>query len=450
MDNFFSFAIWPDNEDENLLEKARRRQSPARQLPPARPRPMLFETNPFPIKGPGRTYERRTLAEVRRDAPEIMSLFQQRQRGSRQPVMDKPRVQHTANVAHTAASLATIHADLGLNPFETWRAALLHDVGKNLRGFPEPHAELSARIAGPLVGPDWTSAIAKHSTGGYRMTPHEKIMFLADTITPDRGSSKDLQQIRQAARTDVDKALGLIYQSHHNRLISGTAPKRPFAPDRESMGGYAYHNESGGRKIGTPRTAWELVGNHDAHSFLGLNFENKNVREIVGTMLYQLERANRKDRAKILHDWMTVTKDRHAQLFRSWMPALIPLFQARYGDIVREATSMGNKRFANAMRSADIMGRVMNAHSTENIEHLREFFNDDMWSPLRRDGLGKEIFWNNRHNRNIKKNIRLKKSYDFFKAMSRGNPSLSSLVGMEDTDIADHIFANEEGEEDLD
>lgn len=429
---FFKFAIWPQTKIDLLSESL----SKAKKV-----RPFLYETHTYPTDGATPDYEKRTLREADTRAPHVMALFRQTDAKGR-PNMSAGRIQHSANVAHAAACIARDNPDFGIHPYVAWHGALWHDVAKDMDNQGVPHAIRGGRIAKYWVGKEWARAISQHSTGGYRMSPESKILMLADSISADRSTSSGMKKLRDTARKDANKALGLIFQGHFNTLVNGGATRRPFVPDREALGGYGYHTAAGRLTRHRAGSAWELLGEHNPNLHLHINLQDKAVRKIVGSMMFQLESANRRDRAQIMHDWMTIKNDRRAQLFRAWLPALIPIFRARYESVVKDAHKIGGRAFATRINEAENYADLMNAHSDKNIEHLRRFFTDSMWHPV--SERGRRVFWDPRHN-DFKK-IKLNKSYDFFRSMS--HQPLTDITGLHDTDVIERIFPDTEEEYD--
>lgn len=136
------------------------------------------------------------------------------------------RMEHTENVATVAKNLAEKY---GCDPEKAEKAALLHDIAKNLSlqemlKYCEKydiitdnmqkeqksllHAIVAEAIAFYELGindPSILDAVRFHTTGCDGMELLTKIVFLADAIEPLR-DYKGVDAIRKASDTDIDKA----------------------------------------------------------------------------------------------------------------------------------------------------------------------------------------------------------------------------------------------------
>lgn len=145
-----------------------------------------------------------------------------------QKKLSEKRYRHTLGVAYTAANMAMIH---GENVSRAYLAGLLHDNAKCIdsekkirlcekyglpiseteRENPELlHAKLGSYLAKKnyeIEDEEILSAIACHTTGKPAMTVLEKILFVADYIEPNRKAVPNLQAVREAAFTDLDRAV---------------------------------------------------------------------------------------------------------------------------------------------------------------------------------------------------------------------------------------------------
>lgn len=142
--------------------------------------------------------------------------------------LDRERFRHTMGVMYTAAALAMAHqADME----QAMSAGLLHDCAKcvsneeKLRlceeyGIPIRdcerrcpfllHAKLGAYFAEheyKVRDPEVLHAIQVHTTGEPGMNVLDKIIYIADYIEPNRDVAPNLQEIRQMAFEDLDKAI---------------------------------------------------------------------------------------------------------------------------------------------------------------------------------------------------------------------------------------------------
>lgn len=138
------------------------------------------------------------------------------------------RYRHTMGVMYTAAALAM---RWGVDVYRAMAAGLLHDCGKypsidrqieSCRAYGlEPdqwemenpaliHARLGSRLAKEKYGvedEEIIRAIRFHTTGRPDMTMLEKIIYIADYIEPHRSEIPFLETIREAAFTNIDKAV---------------------------------------------------------------------------------------------------------------------------------------------------------------------------------------------------------------------------------------------------
>lgn len=142
-------------------------------------------------------------------------------------LLDPARYAHVLAVADLAAALAVA---AGVSPRRAALAALLHDcarslppqrllailrkyhgryadaaVRKNPGLWHDPAAAFLARRAFRVRDPGVLRAVARHSTGGARMQPLEKILYVADYSEPRR-RLKGLARIRKLAFQDLDAA----------------------------------------------------------------------------------------------------------------------------------------------------------------------------------------------------------------------------------------------------
>lgn len=168
-------------------------------------------------------------------------------------LQSKPkRLAHSMSVASTAESLALMY---GVDPFLARVAGLLHDWDKVLSDEeliaraealeldfggddykdvkPLLHGCVAAREL-PERYPDLPDevwhAISVHTTGGYRMGPLDKVLFVADGIEPLRPASKGIEETRAlVGRASLDDLFwnsfvgGIIYVLKGGRhLYEGT------------------------------------------------------------------------------------------------------------------------------------------------------------------------------------------------------------------------------------
>jgi len=156
-------------------------------------------------------------------------------------LLNPGRYEHTIGVMHTAASMAMCW---GGNISNALLAGLLHDCGKfgtdqeqmkrcqefkveltdsEIRVPALVHAKLGAYYAQyeyQVTDQKILDAIRYHTTGRPDMTLLEKIIFLADYIEPYRNEIPGLDEIRQMAFRNIDKAVCMASYNTINYLKS--------------------------------------------------------------------------------------------------------------------------------------------------------------------------------------------------------------------------------------
>ena len=145
-------------------------------------------------------------------------------------VLSPVRYRHSLGVAFTSASLAMRYRT---DVEKAFLAGLLHDAAKYMPNgeYLEKAAEfgltvsdserLSPGLLHPRIGavlaekeygvtdPDVLAAIASHTTGRAGMSLLEEIVCIADYIEPLRPSLPLIDELRELAFTDIDKAVFL-------------------------------------------------------------------------------------------------------------------------------------------------------------------------------------------------------------------------------------------------
>lgn len=175
--------------------------------------------------------------------------------------MSPRRFMHTIGVMETAEKLARIYGDEELAE-RAKIAGLLHDIVKEIpperrdklckkynvcqdeffQSAPELiHPHLGAEVAKYECGvkdEEILNAIRYHTSGRAEMTVLEKITYIADYIEPNRTDFIGLEEGRELAETDLDKAmefmLGTILE-----YIGGQGK----VPDPVSLKAYSYYTE---------------------------------------------------------------------------------------------------------------------------------------------------------------------------------------------------------------
>ena len=161
------------------------------------------------------------------------------------PWMTHKRLLHSANVMLYAIHLAELH---GLDLYQAAVAGLLHDCAKCLQhdqlmeyaaraGDDQlmqaelVHGPAGAIMAREIFGIDDSeilSAIHFHTTGRAGMNKLEKIIFLADKIELGR-TYQDLEPIREAAETNLDRAMLICLTEVESFLRRSSRPSHPYA-----------------------------------------------------------------------------------------------------------------------------------------------------------------------------------------------------------------------------
>jgi predicted HD superfamily hydrolase involved in NAD metabolism len=152
---------------------------------------------------------------------------------------------HAERTAVLARQLAEAH---GVDPDRAELAALVHDIADryserelitlaqryglpiNLTEARVPkllHARVGAEIlreAG-VTDEELLDAIRDHITGGPRMSPLSKVLFVADKLEPHRDRYYGgLDQVREIAMVDLDEAIMRLYAWRMDQLISQGRP----------------------------------------------------------------------------------------------------------------------------------------------------------------------------------------------------------------------------------
>ncbi len=140
------------------------------------------------------------------------------------------RIRHILGVETTAEKLAHIY---GIDPYKAAQAGLMHDLAKYFK--PQKllkiaeaeglvideicqahphliHADVSAIVARQEFGvkdPEILEAIANHTLGTPGMDILSCILFVADTIEPQRGDTPELAKLRRVSEEHLHQAVWL-------------------------------------------------------------------------------------------------------------------------------------------------------------------------------------------------------------------------------------------------
>lgn len=140
------------------------------------------------------------------------------------------RIRHILGVEAMAEKLAEIY---GVDAHKAAQAGLMHDLAKYFKPLKllkiateegwavdeicqaHPHlihADVSAVIARREFGVEDSEilgAIANHTLGTPGMDPLSCILFVADTLEPNRGNTPELEQLRQISEQNLHQAVWL-------------------------------------------------------------------------------------------------------------------------------------------------------------------------------------------------------------------------------------------------
>ncbi len=165
-----------------------------------------------------------------------------------QKQLSPPRYRHSLGVAQTAADLAKIY---GCDINKARLAGLLHDIARDLQppqlieqaklynlaisadDLASPlilHAPLGARIAEAnwgITDSEVLAAISYHTIPDFKMSDLAKIVFIADSIEPERSEFAGLAQIRQTAIIDLNQTMILILADSFEFLKAKNRPIHP-------------------------------------------------------------------------------------------------------------------------------------------------------------------------------------------------------------------------------
>jgi predicted HD superfamily hydrolase involved in NAD metabolism len=165
----------------------------------------------------------------------------------RQQVLDwlaenvpESRLKHVLSVEQMSINLARQHH---LDTNKAAQAGLMHDLAKYFKpkqlldiarseGLPldavyeaNPHllhADVGAIVARDQFGindPEVLAAIANHTLGRPDMSPLSCVVFLADSLEPNRGYTLELIHLRQVSQTNLDRAVWLTCDYTIQHLI---------------------------------------------------------------------------------------------------------------------------------------------------------------------------------------------------------------------------------------
>ncbi|MCF0228104.1 MAG: bis(5'-nucleosyl)-tetraphosphatase (symmetrical) YqeK [Parasporobacterium sp.] len=165
--------------------------------------------------------------------------------------LDEHRFLHSRSVAFTAATLAMRWYKGEMD--RVMIAGYMHDCAKcksipemlsaaeewdifNITEFHIQNPQLLHAMVGPAIAQaeygifdrEIHDAISTHTTGAPKMSIMQKIIYVADFIEPVRDTViKHIENYREAAFTDIDKAVYMIAQSTVDHITSKGVPIDP-------------------------------------------------------------------------------------------------------------------------------------------------------------------------------------------------------------------------------
>jgi predicted HD superfamily hydrolase involved in NAD metabolism len=172
---------------------------------------------------------------------ESVQILERLEREVPREVMD-----HSVGVAGVARELAAAH---GVDPDRAEATALMHDIADRFTNvqllalaeqYDIPITLTEARVPKLLHAPvgaeilrrEWgivdeemLDAVRHHITGGVRMSPLAKVLFVADKVTPDRDQYyASLGDLRDLAMRDLDAAVLRLYAWRMDGLLASQRP----------------------------------------------------------------------------------------------------------------------------------------------------------------------------------------------------------------------------------
>ena len=166
------------------------------------------------------------------------------------------RYQHSLNVAQAASKLADRY---GVDRDKAYLTGILHDYAKDLkaddllviagenglisseveRQLPDLlHAPVGAFILKQELGiedEEMLESVRVHTMGSLRMSPLDKIIFLADMIEPGRDMYPDLERLRRLAFDDLNQAMLLGLDSTIRYCLDRRAVLHPRTVEVRNM-----------------------------------------------------------------------------------------------------------------------------------------------------------------------------------------------------------------------
>lgn len=402
--SWFSEAIYPG--ESGLLQKAIEEDN---HKPETVHRSVTIE---FPRKRRHvKDFEEESMSDLK--SHPVFDLIMKPQEGMNNSLSGK-KLRHIANVSSTMGRIALLNPSLGLNPDMAWLAGSLHDLfdesslrnagtDESRRANPkwfwvtghDHHGALAAHMADSdsLIDPEWSDAIRHHSTGIHGMTPHMKVMLLADGISPDRGNSSELKELRHAAFHDPDTAIQMMINALHHSVVRGHGQNKlrdgvtydPFQPPVKMLRMYRFinndvFNPERGSETKRPKSFAEMAGiersTHNPYGKGVLDLHNETVQHILDSAFSQIDESKDKDKPEAFARWLTA-RNLGGAMFRNILPGIWPLVEPRYGQLVKEASRRSDGKSDVTMPDIAALSKLLGAGGGISKEILRRDLNRD-------------------------------------------------------------------------
>ena len=167
-----------------------------------------------------------------------------------QDQVPEKRLQHILRVEAMATQLAQHH---GLDTEKAAQSGLMHDLAKNFKAkqllkmaemeglaiddvfMANPHllhADVGAIVARDEFGiydPEVLAAIRNHTLGSPEMSPLSCVVYLADGLEPGRGSTSELEHLRQTSLENLHQAVWLTSDYTLKHLLTNSNLVHPRA-----------------------------------------------------------------------------------------------------------------------------------------------------------------------------------------------------------------------------
>jgi hypothetical protein len=175
-----------------------------------------------------------------------------------------------------------------------------------------------------------------------------KVMLLADSISPDRGKSGELKQLRHTTFTDPDAAISMLLNALHHSVLRGHGQNScrqgveydPFRPRVAMLKMYRLFGPDGMPSDNAPSSLSSLSGlEHTDHNPYGtgtINLNDELVSHILHSAFNQIDESSDKDKPEAFATWLTA-RNRAGTMFRNLLPSIWPVVWPRYGELIQDA-----------------------------------------------------------------------------------------------------------------